>query len=576
MVQKFVDDCIDLGSRDLSAWKDLNYLGSYLQDWSSDIFLRLMLFVPDIRYKRSINEVRVVGSNPRTDVSNDTHFFENLRFFAEVLEQQSAPVPHGSGTWTPRVSSAVGGQRIDGYNFTRAYVGDFTPFFASSFGDLGFYDFRTTVGTGPSGTVIPSTFLWETMQEMFSSASMASYWKPISGVYHNVNYTLLAKTDSFISYRLDCHGFYSPITLGYIGTTSYIASVAYEVLKPRITLRIEDARVWRMLTDGSPYYDLSIFNGSYRQRLVTEGILGQGKLAHRSLDASGMSIKSCRPGFYVSQSRAAKLLLGEVSKNFETLMESPGIEEVYASAATLPGNAINALYGSSSLTADAEFLGRAAPPLGYFERLRGLLQVLAGGYLAYIFALRPTLETLSDILKSHIAPLTLMKASKGTILEGDDITNLPNGLKTILGNLSSVNIVRYSCNFRTEMTLHLRASDVVDGIMNLLRPSMALGIFPEPKYIWAAHPFSFLIDEVIPMSQLIDEAQVFFNSQRLKRVRIGHSANVRAHDENGLVYEIYIRSDETDTFLDPTAETWLQSPGLQPSVIIPLGLSLLL
>lgn len=578
MTNVFVDYCVDLGSKDLtSSLLSKTVVGSKFLDYSSDPFLEVLQYVPDVNVHRSRNELRLVGSNIKTRVKRKPSYFDNLRFALQVLQFQTTPPPRGAGSWTPRISAAVGGVKLQNSVAARTMFSQFFPTNESHVGDKSFDDFFFNLLTTPTGDRVASVSAFEFMTSVFNQSSTVSFKRDGSVDYHECEIKLTGKTERYLSYHVDCHGFWKLNHSLYFGTMSYNVAISLSLTDPGLNLLIEDCRDWRMLTDGAMVRDVKIFEGVYRQRLIRHKEQ-TGQLADAIVQSTDWSITACQGALYHSQSGAFSVLLGDVSKQFETLIESPGfISEVLPAAATLPGSLLGAVTGTKALSADALFLGKVAPPDGYFYRLKLLLRLLAGGYLAYIFAVRPTLEGVSDVLRSHLPSLTLFKASKGLVFNSDtDFFDLPPGLKELVQQITREELIHWHIQFRTEATVSLRNNDVVDTIHGLLQPALAAGLLPEPKTIWAAGTFTFVVDWVLPISKLIEDAQTFFSSVRFRRSRIGHSVNVKITDVSGLTYELYIRSDETDSFVDPPRDSWLQTQGVQFDAAVPLLLTLIL
>jgi hypothetical protein len=576
MTNVFVDYCVDLGSTDLtSSLLSKTVVGSKFLDYSSDPFLEILQYVPDVNVQRSRNDLRLVGSSIKTRIKKNPSYFDNLRFFFEVLQNQAVPA-RGSGNWTPRYSTAVGGVKLQNSVAARTMLSQFFPTNESHVGDKNFDDFFFTLLATPLGDRVASVNAFEFMQSVFAQSSTVSFKRDGTVDYHECEIKLTGISEDLLMYHVDCHGFWKLNHSLYFGTMSYDVSISLSRTDPGLTLLIENSRDWRMLTNGSLVRDVTIFDGVYRQRLIRHKAQ-TGQLAH-AIAATDWSITACHGALYHSQSGALAVLMGDVSKQFETLIESPGfLKEVLPAAAELPGQLLGAGTGTKALSADALFLGNHAPPTGYFSRLRSLLRLLAGGYLAFIFAVRPTIAGAADVLRSHLPNLTLFKASKGLVFNSDtDFFDLPPGLKELVSQITQVDLIHWHISFRTEVSLSLRNHDVVDTIERLLQPPLAAGLFPEPKVIWSMGTFTFVIDWVLPISRLIEDAQTFFSSMRLRRSRIGHSVNVKVTDASGLTYEIYIRSDETFLFVDPPRDSWLQTQGVQFDAALALSLTLLL
>lgn len=579
MVNVFLDLCTDLGTKNLTSllWSKTAF-GSHIWDYTSDPLLSFMSHIPDISYSRQRNELRVIGSNPRTIVKRWPSFFDALRLFQQTLTFQSAPSPRGSSNWSPRISAAVGGSRLkDSVSYSQV-LDDAFPTVSNSVGDKSFSDFDVLFCDTPLGLRMTTTAYWSLIQEIFGASSTLEFTRDGTVDFHDTRYTLTAKSDEFVSYHVDNHSYWQVNHAVYFGTVSYDMELHKGSKSPLLTFELKNSIVWNMLTDQSTVRDISTFNGVYRQLVdfVSESI---GTLADDMINQSHWSILSAQPGLYHTQSKAYATLLGDVSKNFESLIESPGfLTEVLPAAADLPGEILGAARGVESLSLDAAFLGSLPAPVGYLSRLRTLLKVLCGGYLAYIFAIKPTLESSADVLRSHLPSLTLFRAKGGMKFKGDEdsLSSEPSSLQALIREITEETIVSYNVLLISTVDVNLLNEDVIEMLVQLLSPTLEAGLLPEPAMIWKAAKFTFIVDMFIPVGQLIAHAQTFFSSNRIRRSRVGHSVSVKIIDVGGSIYEFYIRSDSTDLLIDPPKDSWLEASGPKLEVLLPLAIVLAL
>lgn len=580
MVDKFRDERKALSTANMGGIGNLKRGPYSLSDFMSDPFTLYAALVPDVEQTRYLDEVRINGHNSRTQLKVAPTWLDGLRLAYQVLTQNSAPVKHGTAGWTPRISVATGGSEYSGVSsYQQGTLQSLYSTTVNRVGEYGFDDFPFAKATlHGSRVIVDSKLLWYLMRDMFAQSSAIYFERNAAYGFHVTTLTLLGKTDSFIRYSVECNGYSLANHSIYYGTTECNVGFTFDKTLGRLFLRIDSGKIWYKHTTKA-VIDTFVWNGDFRQVVKKVQPTIPGNRSSEVLSNPQWSISFLSRGLYHSQSKAVHSLIGDVSANFETLVESPGfVSEVLPFVDEFAPSLVRDISGKRPVSLDRAFLKRGSAKLGRVERFRNVLKLLIGGYFAYLFAIKPTLETAKDILTDHIAEISSLNSAKGVRFYGDATTlsvEYPS-LRNLISSVSVAPVVYYDVRLRTQIYLKTRSDDIIEVLINILKPVMSLGVLPEPKMIWAAARFSFIVDEFLPISTLIEHAQDFFSSFRLSRCVIGHSALVKVWTSDGIVTELYIRSDETSDFIDPPADSWLRASGAQASILVPLACTLLL
>jgi hypothetical protein len=212
--------------------------------------------------------------------------------------------------------------------------------------------------------------------------------------------------------------------------------------------------------------------------------------------------------------------------------------------------------------------------LGPYSRILFVIRLLMSGYLAYIFAIKPTYATLADVWQQSLV-LPQEKYEKTEVYEGDNTAfmQLPPSMRGyIVSDLCNQDNVEYfKATFHTELALRLTSAYMARSLGSIVTALSAKGFEPSPLIIWQLIPFSWVADRFVPMSTYIGDAYSFFKSFRSPITTIGHSVSIEIKVTNGTIYNIYLRSDNTTRPLDPSSQSWLTGSGLG-GIKVPLTL----
>lgn len=270
------------------------------------------------------------------------------------------------------------------------------------------------------------------------------------------------------------------------------------------------------------------------------------------------SVLGARPGLNRTQGVAIRKMLGDVSRNFETFYESPGLPALLVTILDWPKQ-VYEVFGST----------RSLP-----QRALLLIEAISNGVLAWSFAISPTIKSVKDALGPLKALERKYEDSLSYSSEVDQFSGLPETLKRfiLLEGMLESEVMDFRVTFHTETAMRITNDLIVNYTSKLLGRAKALGLLPDPKIIWQVQPFSFVFDWFIPMSQYIDDATGYFASYSSPIRTLGHSVFVEVTTKEGLTYAVYIRSNNSTDPLDLVPDAWNKASGL-PTIAIPLFLS---
>jgi hypothetical protein len=218
-------------------------------------------------------------------------------------------------------------------------------------------------------------------------------------------------------------------------------------------------------------------------------------------------------------------------------------------------------------------LGSGLSPFG---RVRALLKLLSGVYLAYLFAVAPTLESARDIYDAFIDDIKETDGEGSLVFQGesDAYPSLPGGLRSMLDAIHpGLPIARYHVRFRTQMMLKMTRPRVGGVLDSLVADAERAGLEFNPVYIYQAVPFSFVFDQFFPLGGLLQDAYQRYKLIGMRGITVGHSVSVTLEYVTGFSVHVYIRSDATDRYFDPPLDSWLTARGASLPVLVPLALA---
>jgi hypothetical protein len=266
------------------------------------------------------------------------------------------------------------------------------------------------------------------------------------------------------------------------------------------------------------------------------------------------------PILFYTQSKALTSMLGDISRNFESLFEAPEmlafLDEVLF------------------VTEAAEDVFKELKGVKIFDRVIIALKLLIGGYFAYIFAIKPFFELLPELF-DKVKVLPQKKYEATTTFEGD-VTELQTHEESFVnyvrGNLPVDDIVSYKATFHTECMATITNQYIVRVLGEMAGILQARGAIPSVSDGWKLLPLSFVVDWFLDISELITGAENYFKSYDSQIDTIGHSVSIEVIMRDGQIYNCYIRSDNNTRALDPPGEVWLTPSGAPALIAIPLAI----
>jgi hypothetical protein len=328
-----------------------------------------------------------------------------------------------------------------------------------------------------------------------------------------------------------------------------------------VNIFLDDDGVVTAACDGIQRYEgvglasgLNKLQPRYKQHLNVVLDLPHNYLRHVILH-SKHSIAKAAPGLSHTQSKAIGKMLTEVSRNLESLVESPGIPALLTGLLSWPAEAIENFIVARSLV----------------TKCYVVIEALCRGILTWKFALEPTMKSAKDAILSARKMQRKYEASLSYSSREEEFDGLPESLKRfiLLEGMVDNDVAEYKITLHTETSMRITLEFLARYFASLLGLARKHGIAPEPKILWQLQPWSFVFDWFIPMSQYIDDAQQYFNSYYTPISTLGHSVFVEVVTSDGWIYSIFIRSDNSTDPLDLVPEAWNKSSDIPP-IAIPL------
>lgn len=387
----------------------------------------------------------------------------------------------------------------------------------------------------------------------------ANYWRQAPGTNNRFNCRIdnLTITDSRISYTAKIEARFPPYVAG--------SDITYSVL----ILSVEDGSTSIYCSGLEKVKDVNV-NGNGTFYFTPPPVQHQKQFKNLISDDSGSTIRDvvsrshhsilgAAAGLNNTQSSAITKMLGRVSDNFETLMESPGLPELLKYIITWPSDFRSRYRGATNLP----------------SRIVTIIEAASKGYLSWAFAARPTLKSVKSAFErvKQIEPKyeasMRFSSSPAPFTTVMDFADLPSSLKSylLLDGMTESQVRGYRLTLHSEVSMRVTDEYISRYFQSLLGWCSRLGIVPEPKTIWALQPWSFVFDWFIPMSSYIGDAQAYFASYGSSIRTLGHSVFIELDHVEGWTVAIYIRSDNTTDPIDHVPQAWNQASGIQPSAI---------
>lgn len=384
-------------------------------------------------------------------------------------------------------------------------------------------------------------------------SSFLSFRKDPNGRETRCTVSGLKVTENEISYHAAVEHKSLPISANYGFRWNYHVSIRRDV-NGAIDYSIPGIQT--VTGFGGPASGTNKANGRYHQHLNIVSLPPNTLIGHFAR-ACGHSIIGARPGLNTTQGRAISELLAKVSENLETLMESPGLPELFKGLVGWPRELWLQFGRVKSLPARALLV----------------IEAVSKGTLTWKFALEPTIKSLNNAL-THVRQIP-RKTESSIVFSSDEtpLEDLPFDLQEYIlpTGVEVEDVAEYKITLHSETSMNVTNRFLAAYFGGLLGKARQLGVSPEPLVIWKLQAWSFVFDWFVPMSSYIATAQSYFQSYTVPLTTLGHSVYVWIRKTDGYCYAIYIRSDNTSDPLDLVPTSWDQPSGA-PSIAIPLGI----
>lgn len=523
----------------------------------------------------------------RTIVKPSPSYLDALGLFFNTLSGGPA-VPDNPihSSWKTRERMSMSGVVYPGGVYSRKVISDFYPNTVSGLMTGGGQ--KVGVITSPDGMYISADSFFDTVNELFEThgSGFSTVIWPLNSLATNAGdrvewnpffhfelfYKVKSISNDHVDYEVDI---YSLHYMNYPGfwngmKTRYRCKIARNVLQPWNLTISQD---W-----GPDVFDgLAIHLVPFPEHPNPNNWLAAGNAVTRSDWRDGdldinlknafssvpFSVMACSAGLYHTQSRAYASLLGSASDNFESFVESPDFFGSILEIAKSPTPWLESFLPT----------GITSP----IARARFLVKLVCGIYIGWIFAISPALTSARDAFKRFMNSVSIITGKGALLFEGDKSTldSLPDGLRKLLSFRTDSDLATYSVRLGSQVYATPTADKVTGVFESMLEEASRIGVEPDPTYLYAMLPFTFVFDWKIPMGALMKDA---YNRYRLigkRGIVAGHSVSVDITYEDGVRLRVYLRSVATVLMIDPQVETWLTA-AVPPSVAVPLALLLIL
>lgn len=534
---------------------------------SADPLQRLLLYSWDFDMVSKAVVARSSSSNWRTATVKGQRIFDGLHLFAQVL--QGRQNNRASGNWKPYVRLTKRGIT----SYTSVDVSTYSTYDLWGSPAHTYFNTGAYAGDPRDITVHPKLVMSKIMFDFGAIKEMADNlierWGSsfILGVRRDTGAFFYCRFDD-----LSCDNdsiTYTARWLHYTHISSgngYLIDSDVEIGKfgdDDTMLYVDIPNIDRIQRVTS-YKPNTVFSSGFskRSRTIVEsfGIDSTADISALVAD-DRTNIADASPILFYTQADALTAMLGDVSKNFENFFESP--ETI--------------LMLEDLLSADKSFFKTALKKFKLSTKMEialKLVKLLIGGYFAYIFAIRPTVEYLPELINA--VTILPQKKYEGTVtFEGDKdelLTHHQTFIDYIIGDSNIDDLVSYKATFHTECSCIIDHAFVASMIGNTWHRFEELGITPSVLDAWKLTMLSFVADWKTNMSDLIGGAESYFRSYTSNINTIGHSVSIERVFNDGLIHNSYIRSDNKTRPLDPPRVVWLQPSETPLDVAIPLAI----
>lgn len=372
---------------------------------------------------------------------------------------------------------------------------------------------------------------------------------------HAVTLSAIVVSDDLIRYtaRLDSTLLSNPLNGG---SATYNVEIYRNPGNPLdVRLKISNVVGWTLVNGAltKPVAQAQ-FNRSYLNALSGR----ESKDRNITLDPS-WKIKNFTAGLFVSQGKAIVAQANKQSENFESFVESPGFLPTVFSV-------VETLKGGSKTVKDPKFFD---PYRQSTKRVGLSYRDIAGIILAWLFAVRPFLESASDVVKRFFTSHRYTTGYGLVIYEGEtDYASLPRTLRLIMQSFTT-----YPISFRVELRTTIRSKVTRNNMSvflgELIAETQKLGIYPTATQLWAGLPYTWIVDMVLPISPTLDAVEARLSVLTRQNTRVGHSVFIDVTDKFGYRKRLFIRSDDSNWWLDAPNDIWVEPNPVYTEAIIP-------
>lgn len=516
--------------------------------WYQDPILQLLWYMPQIEVKSFKSSIAVSGTSWRTYVSDDLSLLDGIRTFRSITDQTIGSITRSN--WKPRTRFSMYGDLLD------ITYGGLMPFQelsgteGSKSEPVGNWDVQTFRWNNQ--IVIPWEALVFSLRRLIKQTSVIDF--DVDASYdNNRRATCTVSIQSLSDDRIR----YSCVQSSTSNTHSQKASYSVVVLRRHQLVSYHTyGAIITDVVNSTPHHVL-LGSGDFGSVTSTGG---DDRYVSRLAGGSSVSINRLKPGLFNTQSVALSKIMGEASRNFESLVESPemvGFADLLMTETT------------------SRFRGNA---------FTHVAKLLATGHLIRAFVVEPLLETFADLKKvatkfQELKPMIVVAkdyftwSSTDQNLDRDKFNGFPEGLAQLIFELCP-DPVETVVTYGSQAFTGYSKDDVIKITSSIFYDASRKGFMPQPAYLWQGLTLSFVIDWYLPMSTYIKNAQSALFGTRFTNTTFGHSVFISVLTPRGTKIAVYIRSDATRFAIDPRSASWLRASGAPASIAIPLAIVL--
>jgi hypothetical protein len=266
-------------------------------------------------------------------------------------------------------------------------------------------------------------------------------------------------------------------------------------------------------------------------------------------------------GLFLTDTEAISTALGDVSRNFETLVEASQVMEPYAQALAV----LIQLHPAFKAVKPKEFL--------IF-----LLYHASSLQVAYLFGIAPTLSSVLDILKKE--------PESSYAEDGEIFSSAKDGytlqqvygpsIQAALGSLNSSRVIDYYMRIRSEVEIVLEPKNRSSIFFAILDEMDRRGLAVDSSGIYAISKWSWFHSMYLDIQGLIGRGEAYVKALIAPKIFLGRSVYTRVLFDNGLTVTVYRRAALSQNLLPFPDENWNKASGFYWEAIVPLFITFLL